>query len=263
MLKCEPRGERWVSARRMRGLVKLLGDAREIIRDIEARRSHLVEGITRLVGATFVATVVDEDFHPAGKGSLRDLAAWGLDGAASGVLSVLAIEGTARHPALRQSMIADDYREPLVWDRRARAPDRLWYRDSYFQDYVRPHHLDGCILGGARINETTLLGVGAMRESRDTPFRDEDMALLEGYAEAARGIWRERDRAAEIAAALPPRLRRLLALMLEGGSEKSIAGALGLSAHTIHTYVKQLYRAVGVGSRAELMSRARTVLKRP
>lgn len=60
---------------------------------------------------------------------------------------------------------------------------------------------------------------------------------------------------ASIPADLPPRLRRLLERMLLGRSEKALARELELSAHTVHEYVKQLYRRLGVGSRAELMAR--------
>lgn len=54
---------------------------------------------------------------------------------------------------------------------------------------------------------------------------------------------------------LPPRLRRLLERMLLGESEKEAAASLALSRHTVHEYVKQLYRRLGVASRAELMAR--------
>ena len=43
--------------------------------------------------------------------------------------------------------------------------------------------------------------------------------------------------------------------LLGGASEKEIADRMGLSAHTVHQYVKSIYRAFGVRSRAELMAR--------
>ena len=55
--------------------------------------------------------------------------------------------------------------------------------------------------------------------------------------------------------ALPPRLGRLLPLLLDGHSEKEIAAHLGLSRHTVHEYVKQIYKHTGVHSRAQLMAR--------
>jgi DNA-binding CsgD family transcriptional regulator len=54
--------------------------------------------------------------------------------------------------------------------------------------------------------------------------------------------------------ALGPRLRQTLELLLAGDGEKQIAGKLALSRHTVHDYVKDVYRRFGVSSRAELLS---------
>lgn len=55
---------------------------------------------------------------------------------------------------------------------------------------------------------------------------------------------------------LPPRLADTLHGLLAGRSEKEIAADLSLSPHTVHDYVKSLYRRFGVQSRAELMAKA-------
>ncbi|MGA2499643.1 MAG: LuxR C-terminal-related transcriptional regulator [Tepidisphaeraceae bacterium] len=55
---------------------------------------------------------------------------------------------------------------------------------------------------------------------------------------------------------LPPRLSQTLALLLEGCSEKEIAGRLELSKHTIHNYVKALHQRFDVSSRGELLAKA-------
>ena len=55
--------------------------------------------------------------------------------------------------------------------------------------------------------------------------------------------------------ALSPRLRQTLERLLAGDSEKQIARHLGLSPHTVHVYVKALYRGFGVSSRGELLAR--------
>ena len=54
---------------------------------------------------------------------------------------------------------------------------------------------------------------------------------------------------------LPRRLHQTLQGLTRGDSEKQIARALGISQHTVHVYVKQLYKRLGVSSRAELMAR--------
>jgi DNA-binding CsgD family transcriptional regulator len=55
--------------------------------------------------------------------------------------------------------------------------------------------------------------------------------------------------------ALPPRLEQTLRGLLGGQSEKEIARELGVSVHTVHEYVKDLHRRLGVNSRGELLAR--------
>src|SRR5688572_20569866 len=54
---------------------------------------------------------------------------------------------------------------------------------------------------------------------------------------------------------LSRRLWQTLEHLLDGRSEKEVASALQISAHTVHTYVKRLYSHFGVETRAELMAR--------
>jgi len=54
---------------------------------------------------------------------------------------------------------------------------------------------------------------------------------------------------------LSRRLHQTLTALLQGDSEKQVALHLGLSRHTIHAYVKGLYRHFGVNSRGELLAR--------
>jgi DNA-binding CsgD family transcriptional regulator len=56
-------------------------------------------------------------------------------------------------------------------------------------------------------------------------------------------------------ARLSPRLRQTLQSLLAGASEKQVAMKLGLSQHTVHVYVKALYKRYGVSSRGELLAR--------
>ena len=56
-------------------------------------------------------------------------------------------------------------------------------------------------------------------------------------------------------AELSPRMRETLHCLLSGDSEKQAAAKLGVSQHTVHVYVKQLYRKFNVNSRGELLAR--------
>lgn len=50
-------------------------------------------------------------------------------------------------------------------------------------------------------------------------------------------------------------MKQTLQRLLAGDSEKQIAAHLGLSPHTIHVYVKALYKRFDVASRGELLAR--------
>jgi len=52
-----------------------------------------------------------------------------------------------------------------------------------------------------------------------------------------------------------PRIRQVLNCLLAGFAEKQIAAELSISHHTVHIYVKRLYRQLGVRSRSQLMIR--------
>lgn len=53
--------------------------------------------------------------------------------------------------------------------------------------------------------------------------------------------------------ALPPRLARVASCAIAGQSDKECAEQLGLSEHTVRTYIKQLYARLGVRNRTELL----------
>ncbi len=54
---------------------------------------------------------------------------------------------------------------------------------------------------------------------------------------------------------LSPRERQTLELLLTGHAEKQIANQLSISKHTVHVYVKSLYKRFEVNSRGELLAR--------
>ena len=49
--------------------------------------------------------------------------------------------------------------------------------------------------------------------------------------------------------------RRVTEYLIRGDAEKQIAHALGISAHTVHTHVRAIYRNLGVHSRAALSAK--------
>ena len=56
-------------------------------------------------------------------------------------------------------------------------------------------------------------------------------------------------------APLSRRQRQTLELLLAGDAEKQIAARLAISRHTVHVYVKSLYKRFAVNSRPELLAK--------
>ena len=54
---------------------------------------------------------------------------------------------------------------------------------------------------------------------------------------------------------LSRRQRQTLELLLAGNAEKQIAARLEISRHTVHVYVKSIYKTFGVNSRPELLAK--------
>src|ERR1700722_8109704 len=75
--------------------------------------------------------------------------------------------------------------------------------------------------------------------------------VLVGESVGAGRVQRSADRSND---ALSRRQDQTLQHLLEGDNEKQVARKLSLSRHTVHVYVKALYRRYGVSSRAELLA---------
>lgn len=54
---------------------------------------------------------------------------------------------------------------------------------------------------------------------------------------------------------LSPRESQIARWILEDETEQAIAGRLGISVHTVHSYLGRLYRKLGVRSRQQLIVR--------
>jgi DNA-binding CsgD family transcriptional regulator len=99
----------------------------------------------------------------------------------------------------------------------------------------------------------------ALKRRGGHPFTEHDVALVHLFHLELGGLLESVDAAPRSDdVRLSPRTRAILACLLEGDSEKSVAARLALSAHTVHGHVKTLYRTFGVSSRAELLARCLT-----
>lgn len=137
--------------------------------------------------------------------------------------------------------------------------DTAWYKSPIYQEYLKLAGIDGKIM-----SLSALPGAGGLshlltlkRPPGAPAFDRREMRLVhlfhhEFTASLGQKLVSPSPAAAET---LPPRLRQVLACLMEGDSEQQVARRLGISAHTVHEHVKRLHRRLGVSSRGELLAR--------
>lgn len=150
----------------------------------------------------------------------------------------------------------------LTRTRRQLVADGPWYRSAHFNEVRRPLRIDDALHSHCPLPRTAAVSLLSFIGYQDrAAFSDRERRLLDLlHAELARLWWAA---AESPAARLPPRPAQVLGLLLDGRSEKEAAARLGLSPHTVHQYVKLLYRHFRVTTRAELLAGARCRLPVP
>jgi len=122
--------------------------------------------------------------------------------------------------------------------------------------------VNGTFVGGFRVDRTQISAGQCVRFGQ-APFRLvwrlSDVAS-EPCEDEATDRRPSRCLAKEISG-LTPAQRRVHALLLEGLSELQIARQLNVSANTVHTHVKAVYRQLDVNTRAQLLSRTITTIQ--
>lgn len=129
--------------------------------------------------------------------------------------------------------------------------DREWYRDAHVQEWRRPCSVDA-FMHSVRVHPTEGYVISLHRPWGARPFTERERQLVDIFHRESRAL-APRDPGPK----LSPHLDKTLRALLRGLSEKEVAAELGLSPHTVHEYVKALYRRLGVTSRAELFARFR------
>jgi DNA-binding CsgD family transcriptional regulator len=247
----------FVRAERARGLLRLLGELYEVGPEPDARRRHATAGLCRLLGAQVAAMVVVDDHRPGGVGVLRSAVDHGFSTARDRdtAFAPLVAGGVIVDPALARLI---DEPGPVVTRRREDVvSDREWYRSPLVMESRRVAGIDHVIYSWRTTEQPGVVhGICINRPWGERPFTEEDRDLLDVFqAECGALLRAARPPLPEEALDLTRRERQTLEAMLSGASEKEIAAGLGLSHHTVHQYVKRIYLALGVRSRAELLAR--------
>jgi len=149
--------------------------------------------------------------------------------------------------------------------RRDIVHDQTWYNSPHVMEYSRSFDADDLVSaivpigGGAELCVVGMRGWGesgfTTRERQILLLLAQHTAWLARRPDPLAKALRNRTGIAEEVTRLAPRHRAVLDLLMAGRSEKQIAAALQVSPRTAHKYVEQIYRALEVSSRAELMAR--------
>jgi DNA-binding CsgD family transcriptional regulator len=147
---------------------------------------------------------------------------------------------------------------PATRRRREHLTDRQWYGSQQFDDYYRPGRLDDNITSRYDLRPGEACVITLFRERGDRPYsvRERRLVFLM-HREIGRLIGTKLASFRTSSGCLPRRLAQVLAMLLQGRTERQIAAGLGLSPHTVHDHIKRLYRRFDVSSRAELAARCR------
>lgn len=155
------------------------------------------------------------------------------------------------------------YRELTTRTHEQLIERRQWERSVLFNEFFRPCGIDDRMLSGCRLppdeagRPRKYQNITVYRALGGRPFSSRDRRIIRLLHRELRPLIGRQLASAEepSASQLSPRLRQVLGCLLEGDSEKQIAGRLGLTPSTVHQYVKAVYRHFGVHSRAELLVR--------
>ena len=134
--------------------------------------------------------------------------------------------------------------------------DRAWYRSDHVQRFRRFARVDSFLYGMHAPGGDTAICFSLHRDWGDRPFSERERRLADAIHRACAFVHQPpAELPPAILRGLSPRLRATLGHLARGHSEKQVAVALRLSPHTVHDYVKALYRHFAVQSRSELLAR--------
>ncbi|HEY8080118.1 MAG TPA: helix-turn-helix transcriptional regulator [Labilithrix sp.] len=240
----------------IRRLLRLFGECREIEGGGSRPARHFLEGLARITRALVALQVDATGIHadaPPVMGRVHDIG-WANDADRDRVYGHVAGQPLGADP-LTRALVERNERVVTVSRADVVTPSD-WERSMVRNDIHRASSIDESLVSMVRKGGECVSVIALKRAWGERPFCDEERDLLDlAHGECA-WVFRDDEAQTPLDIHWSPRERETLGLLLTGQSEKAIAATLGLSPHTVHDYVKVIFRKVGVASRAELMARA-------
>jgi DNA-binding CsgD family transcriptional regulator len=242
----------------VRALLKLVGEARDLRDAGDCPRAHALHRLSQLVGAEVGVLFHGERLRASAPRVVDYLDhGWTPDERRT-VLEFYGSRSGTDDPMIG-GLLSRRWREPLVTMRRSDlVASDTWYASALHNELHRPGRLDDVLLSARFVGSKGVSVLLFKRAAGDRPFSPEQREILHLFRGESDWMFRpQSDPLPDVTEQLTRREQDTLRLLLTGGSEKEIAARLGISPHTVHDYVKRLYRKHGVTSRAALMAQRR------
>ncbi|APR84672.1 Transcriptional regulator, LuxR family protein [Minicystis rosea] len=237
-------------------VLRLAMELRELPRGSMQQRRHALEGLRALVGAQ-VALWAHVDGMLSGQVMIRNALDLGFCGDGERRMFLAYIED-AQWTSLDPSMprLARAVSSPVSTFTREQLLDgRDWYGSTHVQEFRRAARVDSFIYATYAPGGDESSSISLHRAWGERPFCERERRIIDIFSRECTFLHEPRtDVDPTLCRGLAPRLQDTLRALARGQSEKQVAASLGLSPHTVHEYVKALYRHFGVQSRSELLA---------
>ena len=248
-----------------RPVLALMGECCELGFDAKAWRTHLVEGMSRILDSEVAVTgvgLLGNDgppltgpdlfvFYQRQPGMTEGLARANLDPPRTppqemSIPNPLVLAALPPLPTVVKSF----RRSELV-------DDKTWHASEYYQQVHRPSGVDDVLSALFLADNGNAEFLSVMRCPGRPDYSADEAALFHFIAEEV--LAHLGDRLSHSAHGIsfwdvPTQCRRVLLHLLKGLSEKQIAAELVISKHTVHEHVKKIYTRYAVSSRSELQA---------
>lgn len=141
--------------------------------------------------------------------------------------------------------------------RRELVEDDVWRESWLYNEVLHPLGVEDRLMGTHTVDEDHESYFAIDRGPDDPPFEERERDLLALFLNGVPAFHRELLRSHGLygaTAALSPRERDVLRLLLTDKSERAIAEELGLAESTVHQYVVSVLHAFGAKRRISLMA---------
>lgn len=248
----------------VRNVFRLLGEVRELGNDPQQWRRYALGGLIRLTGANVGISGLEPVPLQGTLDDVRTLVDVGWESPADRQVYIEFMRSGALLTDPTYQFLKDHPAESFARLRRELVDDWTWYRCPTFDRYHRGGGCDDIIYSRQLVPIARSVDMITLRRAwGDTQFdRRSKQLVVMFHMELAR-LWRA-DRTANhgtgltgtsMVGDLPRHLQQLISQLRLGRSEKEAAAALQLSPHTVHSYVRELYRRLEVRSRGEAMAK--------